>query len=60
MEAWRKTAGKSIKALGLTSEERFVAPTVQARALYIQFATLAACFFKGEKPCSFTGKHWKL
>lgn len=44
----------------LSPEERFVAPTVEARARYIRFATQASRFFKGEKPVRFTGDHWKL
>lgn len=44
----------------LSPEERFVAPTPEARARYIRFATRAAMFYKGERPIGFRGNHWKL
>lgn len=44
----------------LADEERFVSPTAQARARYIEFATQASRFFKGEKPVRFGGDNWKL
>lgn len=44
----------------LSPEERFVAPTPEARARYIRFATEASMFYKGERPIGFRGNHWKL
>ena len=49
-----------IEQLPLSDRERFVAPTVEARERYIRFATAASKFFKGTKPVSFEGDHWKL
>lgn len=44
----------------LTAEERFVAPTPEARMRYIRFATQAARFYKGDKPVRFRGNDWRL
>ncbi len=41
-------------------DERFVAPTPEARTRYIEFATQASKFYKGERPMGFKGDHWKL
>ncbi len=39
---------------------RTVAPTIEARRRYCEWATQAAKFFKGTKPVDFSGDHWKL
>lgn len=57
---WRAVADRPLDAPRLNDEERFVAPTVEARARYIQFATQAARLFRGEKPRRPEGSHWKL
>lgn len=44
----------------LRPEERFVAPTPEARVRYIEFASRASKFYKGERPIGFKGDHWKL
>jgi len=44
----------------LSKDERFVADTPEARLRYIQFATQAAKFYKGDKPVDFKGNSWKL
>lgn len=44
----------------LRPDERFVAPTPEARLRYIRFATQAARFYRGDKPVGFRGDHWKL
>lgn len=51
---------ESISEAPLSPEERFVAPTPEARERYIHFATQAALFYKGERPIGFRGNHWKL
>jgi len=44
----------------LRPDERFVAPTPEARRRYILFATEAARFCRGVKPVGFRGDQWKL
>jgi len=44
----------------LRPDERFVAPTPEARRRYILFATEAARFYRGVKPVGFRGNQWKL
>lgn len=39
---------------------RIVEATPSARARYCRWATEAAKCFKGKKPVSFGGEHWKL
>lgn len=41
-------------------EERFVAPTVEARERYMRFLTEASKFFRGTRPVPFKGDNWKL
>ena len=55
-----RVAKLKIEQLPLRHEERFVAPTVEARERYIRFATQASKFFKGTKPVCFEGDCWKL
>lgn len=57
---WQAVAQRSVDAPPLSKGERFVAPTVEARARYIRFATQAARFFRGQKTRRPEGKHWKL
>ena len=59
-EAWRRVAGESHKAPALTDDERFVAPTVEARARYIRFATEAARLYRGPEKPWMTGRNWRL
>lgn len=44
----------------LRREERFVAPTTEARERYTRFATQASRFYKGDRPVRFRGNHWRL
>ena len=44
----------------LAPAERFVAPTPDARARYLRFATAASRFHRGTQPVRFGGRHWKL
>jgi hypothetical protein len=44
----------------LRLDERFVAPTPEARRRYILFATEAARFYRGVRPIGFRGDQWKL
>jgi len=44
----------------LSSQDRFVAPTPQARMRYIHWVTQASKFFKGEKPHPVDGPGWRL
>lgn len=57
---WRAGTDRIVEEPGLNEQERFVAPTPEARARYIHFATQASMLFKGEKPIPYTGNHWKL
>ena len=59
-QALRKSLDQSFKQPALRSDERLVADTPETRLRYIQFATQAAEFYKGEKPVRFTGENWKL
>lgn len=59
-KALRELASQHREEPPLTDDERFVAPTAEARARYIRFATEACRFYKGDKPVRFIGKHWKL
>lgn len=59
-EAWRRVAGSDHSAPPLSDDERFVAPTVEARARYIRFATEAARFYHGPEKPPMTGNHWRL
>lgn len=59
-DAWRRVSPDSLPSPPLRDGERFVAPTVTARARYIRFVTQASTFHKGDKPVRFTGDHWKL
>lgn len=53
-------AGHPDRAPPLRRDERFVAPTTQARERYIRFATQASRFHKGDRPVRFRDNHWKL
>jgi hypothetical protein len=57
---WQAVAKRELDAPPLNNDERFVAPTVEARARYIRFATQAARLFRGDKPSRPEGQHWKL
>lgn len=59
-EMLRNLSGDATPEPPLSTEERFVAPTPEARARYIRFATQASMFYKGERPIGFRGNHWKL
>lgn len=59
-EAWRNVVKHRIQQPPLRPDERFVAPTPEARMRYIRFATQASAFFKGEKPVRFRGNDWRL
>jgi len=59
-EALHRAAGASFEEPPLSPEERYVAPTAEARARYIRFTTRAAAFYRGGKPVRFGGNHWKL
>ncbi|MCS3904399.1 hypothetical protein J2T55_002435 [Methylohalomonas lacus] len=58
--ALRELAAQQHDEPPLTDDERFVAPTAEARARYIRFATEASRFYRGDKPVRFVGNHWKL
>jgi len=53
-------ARRPLNSPPLRPDERFVAPTPEARRRYILFATEAACFYRGVKPVGFRGDLWKL
>ncbi|GAB4174190.1 MAG: hypothetical protein Kow0020_09610 [Wenzhouxiangellaceae bacterium] len=53
-------ARKPLNGPPLRPDERFVAPTPEARHRYIVFATQAARFYRGDKPVRFIGDRWKL
>ena len=59
-EALRQLADKDCDAQSLSANERFVAPTPEARARYIRFATEASRFYRGEQPVRFGGDCWRL
>lgn len=59
-QAWREAAKHPIRQPPLRPDERFVAPTPEARSRYIRFATQAAAFYKGAKPVRFRGNDWRL
>jgi hypothetical protein len=44
----------------LPLDQRFVAPTPEARERYIDFASQAAVFYKGDRPIGLRGNQWKL
>ncbi len=58
--AWRALSDECLTQPALRHDERFVEQTPAGRQRYIEFATEAACFFKGEKPVRFVGEHWRL
>ncbi len=60
IEALRAAAGGDFTQPPLRPHERFVAPTPEARARFIEFCTQASRFHKGVKPVRFGGRHWKL
>lgn len=59
-EGLRRAAEAPFEEPPLSADERYVAPTVEARARYIRFATHAARLYRGAKPVRFVGEHWKL
>ena len=56
----QELADQAWDAPPLSESEYYVAPTQEARARYIRFATAASRFFKGNKPVRFTGNNWQL
>jgi len=59
-QALRQLADQGRDAQPLSANERFVAPTPEARARYIRFATEASRFYRGEQPVRFGGDYWRL
>jgi len=51
---------KDMEGPPLRDDERFVPPSPEGRARYIDFATQAARFYRGRKPVGFKGECWKL
>lgn len=57
---WQAVADRPLDAPPLSDGERFVAPTVEARARYIQFTTQVARLSRSKSTRPPKGTHWKL
>jgi len=58
--AWLALSEDGLAQPELRPDEKFVEQTTAGRQRYIEFATEAARFYKGEKPVRFVGEDWRL